>query len=156
MGRFCTRLMLNVMASFKGSTTTTNNNQQTTTTTPARVRSETKLPIVRCLQADTLFFFKKLQFCNQNCLSKIAVACLADKIGANRFTYLYFFIVGATELLDISSDISSCRLSGKRRAPISLPCISVCAIMSSSYHMAMSLFQPLPTAAQLESDRHHI
>ena len=102
------------------------------------------------------FFFKKLQFCNQNCLSKIAVACLADKIGANRFTYLYFFIVGATELLDISSDISSCRLSGKRRAPISLPCISVCAIMSSSYHMAMSLFQPLPTAAQLESDRHHI
>jgi hypothetical protein len=97
-----------------------------------------------------------LQFCNQNCLSKIAVACLADKIGANRFTYLYFFIVGATELLDISSDISSCRLSGKRRAPISLPCISVCAIMSSSYHMAMSLFQPLPTAAQLESDRHHI
>ena len=128
---------------------------KTTTTTPARVRSETKLPIVRCLQADT-FFFKKLQFCNQNCLSKIAVACLADKIGANRFTYLYFFIVGATELLDISSDISSCRLSGKRRAPISLPCISVCAIMSSSYHMAMSLFQPLPTAAQLESDRHHI
>ena len=102
------------------------------------------------------FFFKKLQFCNQNCLSKIAVACLADKIGANRFTYHYFFIVGATELLDISSDISSCRLSGKRRAPISLPCISVCAIMSSSYHMAMSLFQPLPTAAQLESDRHHI
>ena len=152
MGRFCTRLMLNVRASFKGSTTT---KTTTTTTTPARVRSETKLPIVRCLQADT-FFLKKLQFCNQNCLSKIAVACLADKIGANRFTYLYFFIVGATELLDISSDISSCRLSGKRRAPISLPCVSVCAIMSSSSHMAMSLFQPLPTAAQLESDRHHI
>jgi hypothetical protein len=102
------------------------------------------------------FFFKKLQFCNQNCLRKIAVAWLAHKIGASRHTYLYFFIVGATELLDISSDISSCRLSGKRRAPISLPCISVCAIMSSSYHMAMSLFQPLPTAAQLESDRHHI
>ena len=128
-----------------------------TTTTTARVRSETKLPIVRCLQADT-FFFKKLQFCNQNCLSKIAVACLADKIGASRLTYLYLFIVGATELLDISctSDISSCWLSGKRRGPISLPCTSVCAIMSRSYHMAMSLFQPLPTAAQLQIDRHHI
>ena len=30
--------------------------------------------------------------------SKIAVACVGDKIGANRFTCLYFFIVGIFEL----------------------------------------------------------
>ena len=41
-------------------------------------------------------------------------------------------------------------LSGKDRSPISLPCVSVCAIMSRSYRMAMTLFQPLPTAAQLK------
>ena len=146
MGRFCTLLMLNVRASFKGD----NNNNS---------KSSFRDKVAYCqVFASRYLFFKKLQFCNQNCLSKIAVACLADKIGASRLTYLYLFIVGATELLDISctSDISSCWLSGKRRGPISLPCTSVCAIMSRSYHMAMSLFQPLPTAAQLQIDRHHI